>query len=632
MLSAGSAFSKVSVQAGETKTNKLVCGIAGVVGRKTNRCDPAFLRRMNDAAAHRGPDDEGEHFWNNVAFGHRRLAIIDLSGCGHQPMSSSDGSLVIIFNGEIYNYVELRAELEKAGQSFRSQTDTEVIVASYAVWGPDCVSRFNGMWAFAILDKRRNRIFCSRDRFGVKPFYYTESPERFAFGSEIRQLLPFLPNRKSSSAVVVDFLLTGACDHTAETFFQGIHKLPAGHNLSYDLVSSRFTISRYYQIATCPTLSGAGPDEAVAAFGSILESSVDLRLRSDVPVGTCLSGGLDSSSIASLASPHYRLKAGRPFQAITAVSEQSSNDESAFASVVAAAGGMQWSTVKPSYHDFVDALPSVVHAQEEPFGGPSVVMQYFVMKMAREQRIPVMLDGQGGDETLLGYAKYYASHLLATRKEKGVLALFQSHAMAGRNNSEMSLLNSAKYLLMSFSPAVRHTLYAWRHRYLISTPPVPQHFRDLCRSASDCLALQKLEITSTHLPVLLRYEDKNSMAHSIEARLPFLDYRVVETALSLPANVKIRDGWSKWVLRKFMSGRMPDEVTWRKNKMGFEAPEKTWLTRHSRTMKEVIAESAVIREIADLRKLDAVWSSLDYRSRWRLYSVALWEDAFDLVA
>jgi asparagine synthase (glutamine-hydrolysing) len=609
-----------------------MCGIAGIVERVKGRCEPAFLHRMNGAVVHRGPDDGGEHFWQNVALGHRRLAIIDLSECGHQPMSSSDGALVIVFNGEIYNYVELRAELEKAGQSFRSRTDTEVIVASYAVWGTDCVSRFNGMWAFALLDKKQRRIFCSRDRFGVKPFYYTESPERFAFGSEIRQLLPFLPTRESSRSLVSDFLLTGVCDHTEQTFFEGIRKLPPGHNLSYDLVSNRFKISRYYKIAPSSALSSAGPEEAVAVFGSMLESSVDLRLRSDVPVGTCLSGGLDSSSIASLASPLYRRRAGRAFRSITAVSEQDSNDESAFASKVAAAGGMEWFTVKPSYDDFVEVLPSVVKAQEEPFGGPSVVMQFFVMKTAREQRIPVMLDGQGGDETLLGYTKYYASQLLATWKEKGLLALLGAHAMAGRNNAEMSLWNSAKYLLTGLSPGLRHRLYAWRHRYLISTPPIPQHFRDLCRSASDCLALQKLEITSTHLPVLLRYEDKNSMAHSIEARLPFLDYRVVETALSLPRDVKIRDGWSKWVLRKFMSGRMPDEVTWRKNKMGFEAPEKTWLDRHSNTMKEVIAGSAVIREIVDFGKLDSLWPSLDYRSRWRLYSVALWEDAFDVAA
>lgn len=609
-----------------------MCGIAGIVDRMRGRCEPALLHRMNGAVVHRGPDDGGEHFWQNMALGHRRLAIIDLSECGHQPMASADGALVIVFNGEIYNYVELRAELEKAGQSFRSRTDTEVIVASYAVWGTDCVSRFNGMWAFAILDRNQKRIFCSRDRFGVKPFYYTESPQHFAFGSEIRQLLPFLPSRQSSRAVVTDFLLTGVCDHTEQTFFKGIHKLPGGHNLSYDLVANKFEISPYYQIARSSALSGAGPEEAVTVFGSVLESSVDLRLRSDVPVGTCLSGGLDSSSIASLASPLYRLKAGRPFRAITAVSEQDSNDESAFASKVAAAGDMEWFTVKPSYDDFVEVLPSVVKAQEEPFGGPSIIMQYFVMKTARELRIPVMLDGQGGDETLLGYGKYYASYLAATWKEKGLFAFLEARAMAGRNNAEMSLFNSAKHLLAGFSAPLRRMFYARRHRYLSPIPAAPQHLVDFCRSNRDCFALQLLELTSTHLPVLLRYEDRNSMAHSIEARLPFLDYRVVETALSLPANVKIRDGWSKWVLRKFMSGRMPEEVTWRKNKMGFEAPEKTWLTRHSRTMEEAVAESAVIREVADLRKLNSVWPSLDYRSRWRLYSVALWEDSFDLAA
>jgi len=609
-----------------------MCGIAGVVDRKNGRCEPAVLRRMNDAVAHRGPDGEGEYYWRNVGLGHRRLAIIDLSDCGRQPMASADDELVIVFNGEIYNYVELRSELENEGCCFRSHSDTEVILASYRLWGAECVSRFNGMWAFAILDKSRNCVFCSRDRFGVKPFYYTNSPEHFAFGSEIRQLLPFLSHRKVSKALVTDFLLTSICDHTDETFFEGIRKLPAGHNLVYDLKTGSFTISRYYQIARHDHLYDATPDQAVAAFGSVLQSAVHLRLRSDVPVGTCLSGGLDSSSVASLASSHYRRESGRSFCAITAVSEQKDNDESAYAALVASAGDMEWCTVKPGYDDFVDVLPAVVQAQEEPFGGPSIIMQYFVMKTAREKKIPVLLDGQGGDETLLGYTKYYASYLATAWKEQGMGALLQARAMAGRNNADMSLLNSAKYLVACLSAPLRYRFYAWRQRYLDSIPPAPQHLTAFARATWDCFALQVLEITSTNLPVLLRYEDKNSMAHSIEARLPFLDYRAVETALSLPGNVKIRDGWSKWVLRKFMVGRMPDAVTWRKNKLGFEAPEKLWLEKHAEVMKEKVFASPLIASMSNAGRLRRVWPSLDRRSQWRLYSVALWEEAFGIAA
>ena len=607
-----------------------MCGIAGIIKKQNGRFEPAVLRRMNNAVAHRGPDGEGEYCWRNVGLGHRRLAIIDLSECGHQPMVSIDDELVIVFNGEIYNYLELRSELERAGCSFRSHSDTEVILSSYSVWGAECVSRFNGMWAFAILDKRRNRIFCSRDRFGVKPFYYTQSPGDFAFGSEMRQLLPFLSRRRACKTLVADFLLTSICDHTDQTFFEDIYKLPAGHNLIYDLRTDRYAVSRYYQIARHEDLSEAGPEEAVEAFGSVLQSAVDLRLRSDVPVGTCLSGGLDSSSVASLASPHYRSESGRSFCAITAVSEQKDNDESAYAALVASAGDMEWCTVKPGYDDFVDVLPSVVKAQEEPFGGPSIIMQYFVMKTAREREIPVLLDGQGGDETLLGYTKYYASYLATAWKEKGLGALLQAQAMAGRNNADLSFLNSAKYLVACLSAPLRYRFYAWRQRYLNSIPPVPQHLTAFSRATWDCFSLQVLEITSTNLPVLLRYEDKNSMAHSVEARLPFLDYRAVEMALSLPGNVKIRNGWSKWVLRKFMDGRMPDAVTWRKIKLGFEAPEKLWLERHVEQMQAKVFASPLIAGISNTGRLRKVWNGMDRRSQWRLYSVALWEEGFGI--
>lgn len=609
-----------------------MCGIAGFIERKNGRCEPAVLRRMNDAVAHRGPDGAGEYFWRNVGLGHRRLAILDLSECGRQPMASPDDSLVIVFNGEIYNYLELRVELEKEGYKFRSRTDTEVILAAYSAWGPACVSHFNGMWAFAILDKKRNHIFCSRDRFGVKPFYYINTVEVFAFGSEIRQLLPFLRSIKASKEIVSDFLLTSICDHTDGTFFQGIQKLPAAHNLTYDLESGGLEISRYYQLQKRQELAGLEGDAASEVFGSMLQSAVDLRLRSDVPVGTCLSGGLDSSAVSTLAAPCYRQQSGRPFHAITAISEQASNDESHYASMVAEAGDMRWHTVKPTYADFVDSLTAVVRAQEEPFGGPSITMQYFVMKAARENGIPVLLDGQGGDETLLGYTKYYASYLATTLKDKGLSSFLRARSLAGRNNADMSLVNSAKYLVAGLVAPLRYGFYRFRHRYLREAPACPGYLKEFSRSSWDVFALQVLEITRTNLPVLLRYEDKNSMAHSIEARLPFLDYRAVETALSLPGDVKIRDGWSKWVLRKFMEGRLPDQVVWRKNKFGFEAPEQIWLKRHEKTMREKVIASALLSEISKPGVLQRNWSSLDDRSRWRLYSVALWEQEFAVAA
>lgn len=605
-----------------------MCGISGIINKRGAAVDAAAVRAMNASIAHRGPDGEGEYFWKNLAFGHRRLSIIDLSECGHQPMVYRSGDLVLTFNGEIYNYLELREELQEKGHEFHSRSDTEVILAAYAEWGDACVERFNGMWAFALLDRKRQRIFCSRDRFGVKPFYFTESDGLFAFGSEIRQLLPFLPHVAAEREILVDFILTSISDHTDKTFFQGIRKLAGGHNLIYDLSRDCFTIERYYEIRRRTELESVGPEEAAEIYREVLEDAVKVRLRADVAVGTCLSGGLDSSSVASLAAVHYHAGSGRAFSAITAVSEQKSNDESSFAKLVVESGGMEWLQVKPSYEDFLGSLDAVVRAQEEPFGGPSLTMQYFVMKTARENGIPVLLDGQGGDETLLGYEKYYASYLATTWREQGISACLKAWSQASRNNTKMSGLNAAKFVVAGLMSPLRYRFYRHRHRYLTSFPPAPSHLRDFSAASWDSFALQVLEMTSTNLPVLLRYEDKNSMAHSIEARLPFLDYRAVETALSLPGSCKIRDGWSKWVLRRGMEGRLPDSILWRKNKFGFEAPEKIWLAKHAGTMRERILASPLVSEIADVKTLAANFESLDLRSRWRLYSIALWEESF----
>ncbi len=609
-----------------------MCGISGIIHKRGDAVDAIRLRSMNAAIAHRGPDGEGEYFWRNLALGHRRLSILDLSEGGHQPMEYRDGDLVLTYNGEIYNYLELRAELEAQGHCFVSRCDTEVILAAYAEWGDACVERFNGMWAFALLDRPRQRVFCSRDRFGIKPFYFTERGDVFAFGSEIRQLLPFLPGVAAEREVLIDFVLTSISDHTEKTFFQHIRKLPGGHNLVYDLATGRFTLGSYYEIRRRRELAGVGAEEAAEIYREVLESAVRIRLRADVAVGTCLSGGLDSSSVAALASSQYRADSGQAFRAITAVSEQESNDESGYARLVVEAGGMEWLRVKPSYEDFLSSLDAVVRAQEEPFGGPSLTMQYFVMQAARAHGIPVLLDGQGGDETLLGYEKYYASYLATTWREQGVAAGLRAWFQAGRNNAKMSGLNTAKYVVAGLMSPLRYRFYRRRHRYLAEVPPPPSHLREFAAASWDSFALQVLEMTSTNLPVLLRYEDKNSMAHSIEARLPFLDYRAVETALSLPGACKIRDGWSKWVLRRGMEGCLPDSILWRKNKFGFEAPEKIWLANHAATMRERILASPLLSEIAEGKRLAADFDSLDLRSRWRLYSIALWEESFGVAS
>lgn len=602
-----------------------MCGIAGIIHKNQMPVAVSDLQRMVDAVAHRGPDGEGIALFGPVGLGHRRLSILDLSDAGKQPMAYGESGLTIIHNGEIYNYRELRDELKTRGYVFHSDSDTEVILAAFDAWGEDCVTRFNGMWAFAIHDARRQRLFCSRDRFGVKPFYYIDTGELFAFGSEIRQLLPLLPQTVAHRSSIETFLITQGSELGEDTFFSSVRRLAAGHSLGYDLKDGTYRIRSYYSIQRRENITALDRDSAAEAFHALLTDSVSLRLRSDVKVGTCLSGGLDSSTVATIAASLY---GGVAFAAITAVSEQHTNNEAHFAGEIAAHSKLDWYQVCPSYEDFVDALPAVVRAQEEPFGGPSINMQYAVMQTARQHGIPVLLDGQGGDELLLGYERYYTTAIRTMLRERGLKPTLAELALIRRHNSKMNRLNLAKYLLGVSSASLRYAYYRYQHRYLQSLPPLPSHLAAVSDAAGDAWAMQSLDVTTNNLPILLRYEDKNSMAWGVETRLPFLDYRMVEFALSLPTDYKIHEGWTKWILRRAMQGRMPDSITWRKNKFGFEAPEQLWLPQHDTVMRAAIMASPLLRELAQMQKLETLYPRMDYRSRFRLYSIALWEQAF----
>lgn len=610
-----------------------MCGISGYIDKFNSIENLELIKAMTDAVSHRGPDDEGFFLEGCLALGHRRLSIIDLSPDGHQPMHyRGESDFVIVFNGEVYNYPELREELKALGHTFVSGSDTEVVLSAYVEWGDACVSRFNGMWAIAIYDRKKSRLFCSRDRFGVKPFYYIDEPGVFAFGSEIRQLLPLLGDVKANSELLLDFIITSTADHTNDTFFRNVKKLPAGHNLVFDLQSGRHTIERFYEIAQRTELQSLDVDAAVEIYRERLTEAVTIRLRADVPVATCLSGGLDSSAIATVASKLYQKQSGSRFHAITAISEQSSNDESVYAQVIVQNSDLEWIKVKPTYEDFVSTLQDVVVAQEEPFTSPSLTMQYFVMKAARENGVPVLLDGQAQDELCLGYEKYYAAHFLTTFRRRGVRAAIASLFNAWKNNSNMAPHRIAMYLVGGLFAGLRYKFYRHRHSYIKASASVPKHLAAFSKACFDEFQIQKLEVTSTNLPLLLRYEDKNSMHHSIEARLPFLDYRFAETVLSLSGDMKIRDGWTKWVVRKAMDGKMPDAITWRKNKMGFEAPEDLWLAKHKDEMRKVVLDSDLLKSFCDMDKLAKSYVALDKRSRWRLYSVALWATAFGVSA
>lgn len=604
-----------------------MCGISGIVNKKNSPVRKEYITSMNNTIIHRGPDAEGYYFFENIAFGHRRLSIIDLSENGNQPMTYQE-NYVIIYNGEIYNYIEIRQELKELGYLFHSESDTEVILASYIQWGTDCVRKFNGMWSFALFDKIKRIIFCSRDRFGVKPFYYSEVDDNFIFGSEIKQLLIFQKSRIANIPILMDYLVPDYEDHTNETFFKNIYKLEQSHNLIYDLKDNTYKVSRYYEIQIDKTLSKMDDVESIQVFTNLLENSIQLRLRSDVRVGTCLSGGLDSSAVATLASMIYRRNSIQKFSAITAKSIEKATDESPYAKQVVEKANLDWYITEPTYQDFCNKIDKIIEIQEEPFGSPSIFMQYMVFARAAEINCKVMLDGQGGDEILLGYERYYPAFFLSLPKYKALKGLIYSS-----RNSGLSMSQLLRYSLYFTSPTIRNIFLQKRFRFLKKMSLHLMNQQTLVNSSEsykDIINLQKTEIKSLQLPHLLKYEDRNSMAHSIESRLPFLDYRMVETSLSLNDNFKIKDGWTKFILRKTIEPLLPKEVVWRKNKLGFNAPESIWLGSYKQKMFKTIENSNIINQLSNFEKLRSDYPKMNYRTMWRLYNLAKWEEVYDV--
>ena len=594
-----------------------MCGISGVINKNNKSVEELLIHQMTNIIAHRGPDSSGSYLYKNIAFGHRRLSILDLSSSGHQPMKYLD-DLVITYNGEIYNFIEIREELIQKGYIFDSNSDTEVILKAYHCWGKTCVNYFNGMWSFSILDIKQKIVFCSRDRFGVKPFYYIENNDLFSFGSEISQLLPFLPNRILNKKVALDYLISGIEECSNETFFKDIYLLKGGHNLVFDLQTNSYEIERYYNLKISDQKNTSVDD-----YIQELKRSITLRLRSDVKVGTCLSGGIDSSTISSFASKIYQ-NSNEKFMAIHAKSSEYKTDESEFAKIVSKIANINLNFVEPSYSDFKSNILSIIKIQQEPFGSLSIIMQYFVFKKAKELGCIVMLDGQGGDETLLGYERYYPAIVKSKKGIAKLKALLQSS-----KNSRLSLLDTIKYQYYFSNYKLRLKRLKFKNSFYkseILNEYESEELRIISESYNDISILQKNEIESSQLPHLLKYEDRNSMANSIESRLPFLDYKLVELSLNTNNSLKIKDGWTKFILRKAAETILPKEIVWRKAKLGFNAPEKTWTKEFENEMIKEIEQSEILNNFIHFKKL--YFKNLDLRTKWRLYNFSVWEKEF----
>jgi asparagine synthase (glutamine-hydrolysing) len=655
-----------------------MCGIAGFFDAR-EPATPARLRAMTDRLVHRGPNAEGlvlfdtrsgttwtdagasrAHF--DLALGHRRLSILDLSDAGLQPMVSATGKQWVIFNGEIYNYVELREELKGLGHSFHTGTDTEVLLAAYVQWGIGCLRRFNGMWAFALWDATRRELYLARDRMGVKPLYYAHGPDWLVFGSEIKALLAH-PRvaRRPNPAIVYDFLSLRLADHTDETFFDGIQRVPGAHYLVFRPGAAP-RVERYWDAQPAFGLDASDREEAQAIdrFKELFDDAVRIRLRADVPIGTCLSGGVDSSSIVVTANRlmfdelHLdRALVGDRQRTFSACFEDARFDERPFIEKVIAATGASSHRVFPSGDRLWHELPALVAQMDEPFHSTSQYSQYNVMRLVRESGVTVTLDGQGADELMAGYPTYH-SVMLATLLRTGRMVASAREAMAtlrmsgrGRGGAELlartaySLLPAAITTPMRTAIAPYFTSYSPEGRSLqvIRSELHEQHGdRRLAWLDARGATMHDLgkrlyaDVFQFSLPCLLRYADRNSMAFSIESRTPLLDYRLVEHIFSLPLSMIVRDGWTKWVFRRAMEGQLPPEIQWRKDKMGFVTPEGVWLRDGKAHIAEVLGGRLLSEDFLDRarvrERLDdyvaGTSESARYTDVFRWYILELW--------
>jgi asparagine synthase (glutamine-hydrolysing) len=624
-----------------------VCGIAGAIDI-SSRPIPDLGRRldvMNELQAHRGPDGHStwKHDHGHVGFAHRRLAIIDLS-TGDQPMTDGRGSW-ISYNGEIYNYIELRVEL--GGSRFRTTSDTEVALRAYQEWGVDCVKKFRGMFAFSIWDAQTDTLFCARDRFGIKPFYYAEVDGIFYFANEIKALVPFLPAVETDVEGLKDYLCFQFC-LGGKTLFKGVKELLPGHTLM--VRDGKVTISRYWEVYYQPDFHHTGM-YFESAIQDLVAESVALHLRSDVPVGAYLSGGLDSSIVASLAVD----KEGPSFLSFTGrFGNDPAYDESGYARELAEWRGFQVMDIDIGPDDFVKSIEKVIYHLDFPVAGPGSFPQYLVSALAAKHR-KVVLGGQGGDEIFGGYTRYLVAYF-----EQCIKGAIEGTMHSGRYVVTYESIIPNLVALKNYKPMLQEF---WREglfedldrRYfrLINRAPslgdeinwaaLGQYdpfetFQSIFNGAN--VGHESYFDSMTHfdfktlLPALLHVEDRVSMAHGLESRVPFLDHRIVELAATIPADIKFENGNMKHVLRSAMRSKLPPRISNRQDKMGFPVPLHDWTTspgpvrdfvhdtfssQHART-RELIDNSRVMKQMGTESRFG--------RQMWGLLSLELWQRAF----
>jgi len=625
-----------------------MCGIAGVISKNNSLSLKETVFAMSQAIKHRGPDGEGFAFFSNtksipvfsnetpqinkerhsflfnpntsiqniesnyeIAFAHRRLSIIDLSESGHQPMCDTQGDYWITFNGEVYNYIELREELKNKGHVFVTQTDTEVVLEAYKEWGVECLQKFNGMFAFTLLDKKNNQVFCARDRVGVKPFYYSNTNKAFAFASEYKafiksKLIPFEINETQQ----FDFIVNGNLENTEQSLFKGINELKPSHYLVYNLRTHTFQVSNYYSLPK-QTLNIKSELEIIQTIEEKLLNAINLRLRSDVEVGSCLSGGLDSSIIAGVSK---HLQPNKQMKLFTAVFPNELFDETNYAKQVSDFVGGNWKTVSPTAGEFFKDIEELNYYQDLPVWSTSTYSQHRVMKLASENHIKVVLDGQGADELFGGYSHHY----MALWKEQ--------FSFKNINDSKQTIQNAYKLfgkvlLKDAFGLSVDYSNYFHSDK--------KQFGKSKNEKLKSTLNAQLAADYQGRLKSYLKCEDRCSMAFGIESRVPFADdVELVDYLFSIKGSEKIQKGISKYLLREASKNYIPNTIYARRDKIGFETPVQKWFLPHKKQM---------INEISSqLNFLNTDYLAANFEHLLiskpnfivRLYSLAIWKKVY----
>ena len=595
-----------------------MCGIAGLISPSPQELAAGEVRGLLAGFAHRGPDDQG---WlalgarGEVARGretdgplrarvlllHRRLSILDLSECGWQPMSTPDGRYHLVYNGEIYNFVELRRELEGLGHAFRSHSDTEVLLAAYAQWGTDALRRFTGMFAFALLDVQERTVLLARDFFGIKPLYYASGPRGVAFGSEVRTLLDVagIP-RRANPQQVYDYLRFGLTEHAEDMLYAGVRQLPAAHFLRVSLDEpARLPEPVRYWSAPIDTRTDLSFGAAAEQLRELVLDSVRLHLRSDVAVGAALSGGVDSSAIVGAVR---HLEPDAELHTFTYVADHEPVSDEKWADLVTGGSGVRVHKTRPSAQELVDDLDELIRVQGEPFVSTGMYAQNRVFRLAHDAGIKVTLDGQGADEVFGGYPAFRSARLASyARQGKWGRGARFARASAGWPGMDMR-----KLLLRTGGLLIPQELQGTALRAVgqrlapgwLNAPWFQERgvrFRTHWQGVGRQVLKERMHrfLTEIHLPALLRYEDRNSMAYSIESRVPFLTPAIVEFAFSLPEEYLVApDGTTKSVLRESMRGLVSDAILDRRDKIGFATPERQWLRTLRPWVERVLASEA----------------------------------------